>query len=494
VRPAGALWEAAAFESDGRSHPLLVFQTGRFEVTVGFWHFLLTADHFTMSTSSADEPPRRSIPMIIAISAAQLAMQVAYSMEYSLSNPLMGKLGMPQWSYALVVATDPLTGLFVQPLFGSLSDRCRSKWGRRRPFILLGSCLLVVCLILLILTENIGRAISETHWVGWGRAVLIVSLLGYNVALNGMQNPSRTVIQDLVPESQRVQGNFVGSVGVAFGFCVVNLIGALNLSKYMDYTNEQIVLVTGGVLFVVAVVVTLIFAKEEQYSGVVQEEPAVLETFKAVVHCPKPVWRAGVCLFMALFVFVPFQVVCTDYFGIDVYGGWPTDPDSPYDDGVAFGMLVLTVVSAIMMVYCFFADRVVERIGVRWAFAMCEILDVISFTSVIYTRNKWALLVLMLPAGLSFGSAVALPYAVVGLSVPQESLGLYLGVLNIAIEAGGELGLLVFQLGFGALSNKRWPTIGAAGIAGILAAISPYFLITPKQIEDIGQAELTNED
>jgi Na+/melibiose symporter-like transporter len=421
--------------------------------------------------------------MIIAISAAQLGMQVAYSMEYSLSNPLMGKMGMPQWSYALVTASDPLTGLFVQPLFGSLSDRCRLRWGRRRPFIALGACLVIVFLVLLVLTEPIARAISAEHWEGWAQAVLVLALVGYNVALNGMQNPARTIIQDLVPAAQRVQGNFVGSVGIAFGFMVVNMIGAINFSKYTAFSNENVVLVLGGALFALSVVTTLVFAREEQLTGDAVVESPLADSFRAVFRCPPPVFRAGVCLFLAIFAFVPFQVICTDFFGVDVFGGSPTDPSSPYNDGVAFGMLVLTLMSAVMTVYCFFADRVVEAIGVKWVIAAVEILEVISLTSVFYTKNRWALLCLMLPAGLSFGSALAAPYAVVGLSVPEEKLGVYIGALNIAIELGGEAALLIFQLGFGAISEKRFQSIGASGVAAILAVIAPYFLILPKEMQ-----------
>jgi solute carrier family 45 protein 1/2/4 len=113
----------------------------------------LCLDILSDESPSSSQPPDRSILMIIAISAAQRWMQVAYSMEYALSNPLIGKLGMPQWSYALVTASDPLTGLFVQPIFGSLSDRCRSKWGRRRPFILFGSVLVAVFLLFQLFTE-----------------------------------------------------------------------------------------------------------------------------------------------------------------------------------------------------------------------------------------------------------------------------------------------------------------------------------------------------
>jgi solute carrier family 45 protein 1/2/4 len=370
-------------------------------------------------TAPPSEIPRRSIPMLLAIAAAVVAMQVAYSMEYSLSNPLMAKLGMPQWSYALVTATDPLTGLFVQPLFGSMSDRSRSKMGRRRPFILLGSFIVFVFLLFLIFTEQLAHAISPSNETVWARAILVLSLIGYNVGLNGMQNPSRTIIQDLVSPAQRVQGTFVGSLGVAFGFLVVNLIGAINMSKYVDYTNEQIVLVVGGIIFFVSIMITLIFAKEEQHLGPVIEESPFLESFKAVFHCPKPVFRAGVCIFLAFFAWIPFQVVLTEFFAIDIYEGNPLDENSLYDDGVSFGMLVLTVMSGVMMIYCFFADKIVSLIGARWAFAVCEMCDVIAFTAVFYTKNKWVLLCLITFAGPAFSSAVAINHAIIGLSVPK---------------------------------------------------------------------------
>jgi hypothetical protein len=58
---------------------------------------------------------------------------------------MMAKLGMPQWSYAVITAADPLAGLLVQSLFGSMSDWSRSKFGGR-PFILSRSFIVLVVL------------------------------------------------------------------------------------------------------------------------------------------------------------------------------------------------------------------------------------------------------------------------------------------------------------------------------------------------------------
>lgn len=175
--------------------------------------------------------------------------------------------------------------------------------------------------------------------------------------------------------------------------------------------------------------------------------------------------------------------MCTDFFAIDVYNGDPTDPNSPSDDGVAFGMLVLALLSVVMMIYCIFADKIVSLIGARWTFATCELCDLVAFTAAFYTRNKWVLLALMMFAGPAFGSAVAINHAIIGLFVPKERVGVYLGAVNIANELGGEFGLLVFQLGIGATSKKRWPTIGACGIASLAVVVSAYFLIVPREME-----------
>jgi hypothetical protein len=96
----------------------------------------------------------------------------------------------------------------------------------------------------------------------------------------------------------------------------------------------------------------------------------------------------------------------------------------------------------------------------------------------------------MLLTDLSFGSAVAIPYTIIGLSVPKESVGVSLGAMNITIELGGEFGLLVFELGFVATSQKRWQTIGAAAVAAIGAAVSSFFLIVPEQMDSAVAGEI----
>ena len=49
----------------------------------------------------------------------------------------------------MVWIAGPLSGLIMQPLVGAIADRSRSKWGRRRPFMIGGAVVVGFCLLLL---------------------------------------------------------------------------------------------------------------------------------------------------------------------------------------------------------------------------------------------------------------------------------------------------------------------------------------------------------
>lgn len=67
---------------------------------------------------------------------------------------LTNKFGMPQAYSGIIMALDNILALFMLPLFGALSDKCRSKMGKRTPFILIGTILAAVAFIGLSFVDN----------------------------------------------------------------------------------------------------------------------------------------------------------------------------------------------------------------------------------------------------------------------------------------------------------------------------------------------------
>ena len=65
------------------------------------------------------------------------------------ATPYLLALGLSKSMLSLVWVAGPLSGLVMQPVIGAISDQSRSKYGRRRPFMVFGSVAVAVCLVLL---------------------------------------------------------------------------------------------------------------------------------------------------------------------------------------------------------------------------------------------------------------------------------------------------------------------------------------------------------
>ena len=74
--------------------------------------------------------------------------------DVTIAMTLTSKFGLSQTVSGMVMALDNILALFMLPLFGGISDRCKSKSGRRTPFIRTGTILAVVFLMLLSFADN----------------------------------------------------------------------------------------------------------------------------------------------------------------------------------------------------------------------------------------------------------------------------------------------------------------------------------------------------
>ena len=74
--------------------------------------------------------------------------------DVTIAMTLTNKFGLSQTASGVVMALDNILALFMLPLFGGISDRCKSKSGRRTPFVRTGTILAVAFLLLLSLADN----------------------------------------------------------------------------------------------------------------------------------------------------------------------------------------------------------------------------------------------------------------------------------------------------------------------------------------------------
>ena len=75
--------------------------------------------------------------------------------DATIALTLTNKFGMDQFWSGVVMALDNILALFLLPLFGAFSDRCKSKSGRRSPFIRIGTIIAAIALVLLSFADNL---------------------------------------------------------------------------------------------------------------------------------------------------------------------------------------------------------------------------------------------------------------------------------------------------------------------------------------------------
>ena len=87
-------------------------------------------------------------------------------------------MGISKSLLAFVWIAGPLSGTLVQPYVGIKSDRCRSKWGKRRPFIVAGALATIISLVLLAWTKEIVQNFFALFQVGAeSQTVRVVSIV-----------------------------------------------------------------------------------------------------------------------------------------------------------------------------------------------------------------------------------------------------------------------------------------------------------------------------
>jgi solute carrier family 45 protein 1/2/4 len=101
-------------------------------------------------------------------------------------TPYLLALGLTKSRTSLVWIAGPLSGLIMQPIVGVIADRSKSKYGRRRPFMIIGSLIVAGCLLLLGWTKEIvGMFIGDPDMVKTcSIAVAVLSIYALDFAVN----------------------------------------------------------------------------------------------------------------------------------------------------------------------------------------------------------------------------------------------------------------------------------------------------------------------
>ena len=180
-----------------------------------------------------------------------------------------------------IMAADNVLALFLLPLFGALSDKCRSPLGRRRPFILFGSLAAIVLMMALPVLNDSYRAAPST-----GKMVAFVVVLGaLLVAMGTYRSPAVALMPDVTPKPLRSKANAViNLMGAVGGIIYLLLTTFLYTDKSADASYLPLFAIVAGIMLLALIVLmTLVnepklVARQRDYEKQHPEEDLAVET------------------------------------------------------------------------------------------------------------------------------------------------------------------------------------------------------------------------
>ncbi len=135
--------------------------------------------------------PRLSFWTLWNISFGFFGVQIAYALQSANVSRIFATLGADPHSLSYFWILPPLAGIIVQPIVGSLSDRTWTRFGRRIPYLFIGS---LVAVLVMCMLPNAG---SFTHYIN---AMLfgVIFLMLLDTSINMAMQPFKMLVGDMV--------------------------------------------------------------------------------------------------------------------------------------------------------------------------------------------------------------------------------------------------------------------------------------------------------
>jgi Na+/melibiose symporter-like transporter len=367
--------------------------------------------------------------------------------------PLLAPANLKGSALGIMTSLGLLLAVVVQPAAGAVSDRTSSRWGRRKPFIFLGTLFDLVFLV--------GIALAGNYWL------LLTFYLLLQLSSNTAQGPYQGLIPDLVPEGRRGAASGAKQVAEILGIIVTAKVTA----HFVGQGQVPVAVGTIAAFLLITMIITLLAIREQPAW---EASPTVASERRPRTINPDYLWL----LVSRLLVLLGMNLVRNFalYFMDDVLHM----PNA----AAATGNL-LAIIALCILAITYPAGHLSDRVGRKRMNVFAALLGAVGAFLLLSARGQ----VLLSFMGLEF-TDVLLYGSIIGLSagiylssnwawatdlIPKDEAAGYLGITNLATAGAGVLAGLGGPLMD--LFNARQPGLGytalysAAGLAYLLGAL-----------------------
>jgi maltose/moltooligosaccharide transporter len=494
--------------------------------------------------------PALSFWQIWNMSFGFLGIQFGFALQNANVSRIFETLGAKVDDIPILWIAAPVTGLIIQPIIGHMSDKTWNRFGRRRPFFLVGAIL--ASLALLVMPN------SPTLWIAAGLLWMM------DASINVSMEPFRAFVGDMLPSKQRTTGFAMQSFFIGTGAVVASALPWV-FTNWFNVSNEVVAgeripqsvklsFYLGGAIFLLAVLWTVFSTKEyspeelnefeaekkqslntvetpvissinllpgfirnglifliigilgslliqqmgwekELYvlsvglgafglillisawytrQGLVQS--GLVEVMTDLMNMPKTMKQLAVVQFFSWFALFAMWIYSTSAVTSHIYG--TSDAASAlYNEGANWVGILFATYNGFAALVAFLLPVLAKWTSRKMAHAIALVCGGIGLASIYLVKDPNMLILSMVGVGIAWASILAMPYAILTGSLPQNKMGTFMGIFNFFIVipqllAASILGFFVQTL-FG---GEAIYALVLGGVSMVVAAIMVLFV------------------
>lgn len=427
--------------------------------------------------------PDVSRSLIWMINFGFLGVQTAFTLQSSQMSRIFQTLGADPNSLGWFFILPPLAGLLVQPVVGYYSDRTWAPklGGRRLPYLLLGTLIAVIVMILLPNSGSFGFGYGSLAALLFG-AITVAFL---DVSSNMAMQPFKMMVGDMVNDDQKSYAygiqSFLSNTGAVIAAVLPFLFAYMGLkntaAKGVVPQTVVVAFYVGAALLIITSLFTIFKVKEYDpetyalYHGISTEaNEEKVSWIQLLKTAPKAFWTVTLVQFFCWFA---FQYLWTYSAGAIAENVWHTTNATSQGYQAAgnwYGVLA-AVQSIAAVVWSYVLAKVPNKYHKAGYFSSL-LLGALGFLSIFFVSNQYVLIASYILVGIAWAGINTYPLTIVTNALSGNHMGTYLGLFNGSICLPQIVAsLLSFGL-FPLLGGHQANMFLAAGIVLALGAFS----------------------
>lgn len=405
-------------------------------------------------------------------------VQIAYALQSANISRIFATLGADPHSLSYFWILPPLMGIIVQPIVGTLSDRTWCKFGRRIPYLFIGSAVAVAVMCLLPNAGSFGMAVSTAMVFG------LISLMFLDTSINMAMQPFKMLVGDMVNEKQKSLAysiqSFLCNAGSLIGFVFPFFFTALGIANEapQGVVPDSVIysFYIGAAILILCVLYTSFTVKEwnpKEYAEYNELKPEAEEQkanwIDLLKNAPSMFWKVGLVQF---FCWAAFLYMWTYTNGTIAETVWhTTDVSSAAYQEAGNWVGVLFFCQALgSVVWAVVLPKIKNG---KIAYAASLIIGAAGFAMLPFIDDKYMLILPFALIGCAWAAMLAMPFAFVtnaleGYGHKGAYLGLFNGTICLPQIVAAAIGGHVLSL----IGSHQYSMMIVAAVCLALGAVS----------------------